>query len=563
MEEFAEEQAPGLGVAAYLDIRDKLVYAEGETDLSFDVGQITLADERSQASIILIAEVEGQLLVGVPGSVWHKKVAKRLLSKSALSKPILTSVVACTEDSREVPADRSLKMWIGFLNSELEGSVEFVADSEVDHVFADEEGQPALPYGLALVEIASEKFVFFTADSGAGDGKGVEGRLQDLEKNLGKIQESLELLLHQKQQDAVPTTAPGPVRANPKKPAKPASIPKELKGLDAGVVNAALAAGISEAHLAEVAGLLSKQPGRMGDLPKDAVKKQVDPLSESEEDDLGGLEEEVQGGASGGGVMEKAIVQLTKVCSALASQKSSRSKDPIDRILDQSASSGSHEGFGSGSSRKNAAALQALRRTLTERPQYLYDTIESRLQEDFSSRPSHPGQPLGGATVRGWLESRSRIQNYIGHVRWTWSVGQIWQCLVDGKNQEARARAALLVAAADQAAIDNGSWLLSQVLLMESPPPYAAFQSHQPPSAHELPHSTLIDPRWMELFVAHVREVDNFQEAKKRLGKGSSSSGASKDGSGDKPEKGDKTPKQKAKAKVKSQARKEGGDEAE
>lgn len=49
MEEFAEEQAPGLGVAAYLDIRDKLVYAEGETDLSFDVGQITLADERSQA----------------------------------------------------------------------------------------------------------------------------------------------------------------------------------------------------------------------------------------------------------------------------------------------------------------------------------------------------------------------------------------------------------------------------------------------------------------------------------------------------------------------------------
>ncbi len=545
-------------VADHLNIRDKLVVLQGQTDLSFEVGQITLVDGSSQASIVLITEVGDQLLVGVPAAVWHKKVAKRLLPRNGLTKPLFSSVVACAEDSREAPSSHSLKMWIGLLHPDLEDSIEFDSEVAVSHYFLDEEGQPALPYGLALVEIASEKFSFLTADSGVGGGIAVEIRLQDLEKNLGKIQESLELLLQRKQDDGPPPAAAGLFRGQPKKSGKPPSPATHLKGLDAGVVNSALSAGIPEAHLAEVAGILNKQPGRMGDLPRETAKKHaVDPLSESEEDGLD-LEEEAGADPSADGGVAKAIVQLTKVCSALAAQKTSRSKDPIDRILDQSSSSASQEGFGSGSSRRNAAALQALRRSLTEKPQYIYSTIESRLQEDFASRPSQPGQPLGGATVRGWLESRSRIQNYIGHVRWSWNVGQIWQCLVDGKNQEARARAALLVAAADQAAVDNGSWLLSQVLLLESPPPYAAFQNHQPPTAHELPHSNLIDPRWMELFVSHVREVDSFQEAKKRLGKGGSGSGPSKEGSLENVERVEKP-----KPKGKSQARKEGGDGAE
>lgn len=541
------------GVGSF-DIRSNLIFSHGKTNLDFKVGRVPLADKVGFSSIVLIAEVDRQILVGVPKLAWHKKTANRLLPPGALTKPVLSSVASCSDEGQDVPSERFLKMWIGLLNPELESSVEFDAGEETDLLFVGDDDLPAFPFGIALVELASEKFTFLTAESGVGGEGKIEERIKDLEKNFSKIQESLELLLQQRQ-------GPGVVprlgaRAKAVAEPKPA---KSVKGLDPAVVRSALAAGIPEDHLLEVAGVVGKQPNKMEDIPRTGPKRNVvEGLSESE-DGIDELEEELAAGDAGDGGVAKAIVQLTKV---LASQKKPRPRDPIERILDMPSSSGSHDGFGSGSSRRNAAALQALRKCLVEKPEYIYSTIEDRLQQDFAARPSHPGQPLGGATVRGWLEARSRIQNYVGHVRWTWSVGQIWQCLVDGKTQEARARASLLVAAADQAAIDNGSWLLSQVLLLEGPAPFGAFQNHQPPAAHELPHSSLIDPRWMELLVSHVKEVDSFQEAKRRLGKGGGGS-SSKETGGDKPDKPVPKVKAKYKAKAKASAQKEAGEEAE
>ena len=166
----------------------------------------------------------------------------------------------------------------------------------------------------------------------------------------------------------------------------------------------------------------------------------------------------------------------------------------MEQILDGPGQGGGGDGSGLGSSRKNAAALRALKKALVEKPEYLYETIETLLQSDFEARPARPGQPLGGASIRGWLESRSRIQNYTSHVRWTWAVAGIWDCLVRDDVKQARARAALLVAAADQAAIDGGSWLLGSVALLEPPAPFHAFSHHQPPSAQDLQHSALLDP---------------------------------------------------------------------
>lgn len=194
-------------------------------------------------------------------------------------------------------------------------------------------------------------------------------------------------------------------------------------------------------------------------------------------------------GVSGDGGVAKAIVKLTKMCSHLAADRKSKSKDPIEQILDSGAS-GSGDVSGLGSSRKNAAALRALKKCLAERPSYIYETIESHLEEDFAARSSRPGQPLGGGTVQGWLESRSRIQNYC-----------------------------CMVAASDQAAVDNGSWLISQVAMLEAPAPFHAFVNHQPPSHQDLQHSVLLDARWMELFISHIREMDSYQESKKKLGK--------------------------------------------
>ena len=68
--------------------------------------------------------------------------------------------------------------------------------------------------------------------------------------------------------------------------------------------------------------------------------------------------------------------------------------------------------------------------------------------------------------------------NYHNHVRWSWQVGGIWDDLMSGNNERARARAGLLLAAADQASIDGGSWVMSTVSLMEGVPPFQEFSKH-------------------------------------------------------------------------------------
>lgn len=137
-------------------------------------------------------------------------------------------------------------------------------------------------------------------------------------------------------------------------------------------------------------------------------------------------------------------------------------------------------------------------------------------RQTFKGGPSKPGNP--GATVRGWLTSRSRVQNYQQHVRWCWSLAGIWDCLIAGRTCEARARCGLLMAAADQASIDSGSWVLSTVGLLEPVPPYQLFNAHSQPTAAEAQHSALYDVRWAEIFLSHLKDVDAFTEAKRKLG---------------------------------------------
>lgn len=252
-------------------------------------------------------------------------------------------------------------------------------------------------------------------------------------------------------------------------------------------MNAALAAGVSSDHLGEVSRLLARGPGRkrLEDVPRPSAvaARSQGPLSESEDE-----EEEVDSGtpSSREARMVKAIGKLTKICSALFDHKTQRSQDPLDKLLDGGIHGLGSEGSGLGSGRRNAAALRTLKRMLLDQPSYIYESIEKNLEQDFMARPSQPGAPLGGGTVRGWLENRSRIQHYVGHIRWSWAVVGIWDALIANKPSEARARCALLLAAADQSSIDGGSWLLANVCMLENLPPYHAFVNHQHPTSQEL-----------------------------------------------------------------------------
>ena len=133
---------------------------------------------------------------------------------------------------------------------------------------------------------------------------------------------------------------------------------------------------------------------------------------------------------------------------------------------------------------------------------------------------SLPGASISRISARGWLEHRSRISSYPGTIRPAWMCAGIWDALAQNRIEEARARAALAVAAFDQQSCDRGNWLLAAEMTLEQPPPYASFASHAPPDAWEIQHTRLVDDRWAELFLAKLKDLAEYQEKKMKLGGG-------------------------------------------
>ena len=544
--------------------RDFVVAQEdGTADFLYRVGRLPLPELGLLTAVVAVADIDGKLLVALPEGVWNRSVAKRLLPQRAISKPLLCSVAACQADKREVLGFDAvdIKVWFGLLHPAMEGDVDYVGEDEIHYHFSPEGEEPLFPYGPALVEVAQAHYSFSTADEGIPKDvpecppnfTGVsEERFQKLELALEGMQRGLQQLLGARV-GASPKTLARPLPPPPvnKAPKSNAVGSQEVAGLEPEVVQSALAAGIPLAHLEEMGSILKGKPRRIEELPRKrpVQKTKQGPLSESEEEE--DVEAEEEGLPSGGSgeqegagpqrSMERAIVKLTAIAAKLAGPKE---KHKIDSLLDGgSGGVAGSESSSIGAGRKNAAAMRALQKCLLEDPKYIFQIMEANLQSDFLARPIQPGEPLAsGTTVRGWLTARSRIQLYHNHVRWAWQVGGIWDCLIAGRHEEARARCALLIGAADQASIDGGNWVVSNVALLEAPPPYQSFATHQSPSPLELQHSVLYDHRWAETFLGHLKEVDSFVDAKKKLGSGK---GAQKDQA----ETGTGQPKPKPKAK--------------
>ena len=507
---------------------------DGSFDLSYAIGNLDLdfVESEKVCEVAAIAVIDGRLLVAVPESVWSRVVAKRRLATRALIKPTLVAVAACLDSARDSEEDIVVqqRVWVGFIHAELEKHLEFINAGEADYPFGEHGGVRAVPFGPALVEVANENFNFMTAESAPGGAEGVldsEARIDHLEAMMKDMKSGLDILLGKATGGAalLPTAKAGKKKTE----ADAASIPRggpgagSLRGLDPATVQNALQAGIPAAHLQEVGKIMKERPKRLEEVPRQRREKPGGPLSESDEEvalaDFGApAEPGVDTGLEGTTQVERAILELTKIAGRLAANKSK--KEQLESLLDGvgAGSATGSEGSSSGGKR-NAAALRALTKCLKDNPKYIYEVIESNLQSDFESRPIQPGEPLSaGTTVRGWLAAKSRVQNYPSHVRWVWQVAGIWDALIGGRSEEARARCALLVGAADQASIDQGSWLISSVSLLEPPPPFQQFATHSTPTIQEAQHTVLYDHRWIDLFVSHLKEVDTYVETKKKLG---------------------------------------------
>lgn len=257
--------------------RDHLVTDGKETNLHYKLGSIQILGHEIFSAVICIAEVESQLLICVPNSVWHKKAKdKKLLPGSAFKKAIAVSVAGVSSLDRETVVDGAdLKVWIGILPPESERYLDFV-----EKQFESTTGEDGhLPFAEALVGAAAEHFTFLSGEeevlqefAGVAD-PGLEDRMSKTEDALMGIQDSLSALLagrerREKGRDpGLKDDAMGKKKlgASEKKAAKPSV---SFDGLEKSVVEAALQAGIEESHLAEMANIVRGHPKRMEDLPR-------------------------------------------------------------------------------------------------------------------------------------------------------------------------------------------------------------------------------------------------------------------------------------------------------
>eukprot|EP00438_Fugacium_kawagutii_P015962 Skav227099 [mRNA] locus=scaffold199:49523:51667:+ [translate_table: standard] len=484
---------------------DHLLFREGTLhDVKCCHIDVSDADEVSVVNLIFVTAHESKYLVAVPQAAWHRTVARRVLPRGALSRPVNVEVVGDSSDGFGV------RVWVGYLAEDLVPSVLPGVSADPGAVsFLDETGAVLLPFGESLMEFANDHFGFLSAVSSpealAGD-PAAQGSVPELGSRLSAF-------------------------AN----------------LDPSVVASALAAGVPSEHLSKLSELFAKKPSQMHDLPRRSPPVGRNVLSESEEEEDPLADAVVQGDGGGGGdsPVEKAVLQLTKLVSSMA--KKEKKSSGFESILERG-EGGSAESSGSSTqARSKAAAFQRLKAALQERPEWLYTSIEEKLIEDFSLSRSAPGTSTTSATSRGWVEHRSRLGHYPATIRFAWVVAGIHDSLRSNDIAQARARCALALAAIDQSSLDGGSWTLAQEFLLELPPPYNAFANRRQPEPHEQIATRLADDRLVEILLWRLKDRDSFLESRKRLTQAS----RPKQPPQNPPPKA--APKNKAKAKAKSQ----------
>eukprot|EP00439_Symbiodinium_sp_Y106_P035723 s3873_g4.t1 len=154
------------------------------------------------------------------------------------------------------------------------------------------------------------------------------------------------------------------------------------------------------------------------------------------------------------------------------------------------------------------------------------------MMEDFVGAQTGPHQEERRLTVRGWLEHRSHLQSFAGPIRQGWTLATIVDLLNSGQAEQAKATALLAIAALDQSAIDNGNWLLAAEFSMDHQPPFASFQRPRTLDNLEAKQTRIVDPRWISLFMARIRERDAFHIRQSSTSPGGQPGGGESGGGG-------------------------------
>ena len=264
---------------------------DGETaEQDYLVGSLAVGEGRS-LEVIFVCDIDGRTLVAVPQVAWNRRAGPRKLPPGALVKATAVEVAGASRASRTEIADGArIKIWLGFLIEDLVASVSFDSDgSDIDYRFQATGGDAGfLPHSAALVEVAKDKFQFHTASENPAPrpaplpvaDPALDQRMVRLEEAVATMAASLKTLTQAASRPAAP--APSPQSSTPRAERRPTVSTEELQGLDAGVVRAALAAGVDKASLEDMAKLLAGNPAKQ---LKDTRLKRPVPKAALEESD--------------------------------------------------------------------------------------------------------------------------------------------------------------------------------------------------------------------------------------------------------------------------------------
>ncbi len=401
----------------------------GECREHYELGYLEVGTEDGVAIcyVIPILVQEDKPLVAVPAQAWSRTASGRYLPKGTLTKAVLLEVAAAEEEIEGFGGE-VVKIWMGFLSAEAEGTFQVGEAEEPGACGFGDGSNERMPAPEALLSVAAEHFAFQTAQSAVEPTAkpGAKKKTKaDMEKRVLQLENSLEdikALLTDLPKQIQNTSGVNPASAAQSSTALPL-------GLDPGVVAAAKAAGVPEEQIRKIGGMMQK-PNRMVEvIGGGGAPRRRNELSETEEEEEEQVQPEEKGVAATGAV-EKAVVQLTKLVAKMA--KTKHAKSGLEGILERAESGGAGlEGGVSSSSggRSKAAAYVKLKEALLKHPNWISQSIEQQMEEDFNSVRSQPGAGAVLTTSRAWVEHRSRLGPYPSTIRAAWLIAGIHDSL--------------------------------------------------------------------------------------------------------------------------------------
>lgn len=325
--------------------------------------------------------------------------------------------------------------------------------------------------------------------------KSVEKRIGTLEGDVGKISSRIEDLFNLLEPKA-------------KSPPARASAPKEAE-VDPEVAKL----GLTKEQEAAVAKMLDR-PSRF---KKDPPPTKKQGKKESSNDLLGetsGEDDEVNEAPKeepAGQPVERAICLLTQILRA-----KEKSSDTLEDIYAGSRAATSSEGTLTYASSSKGGGLEALKRLLIKKPELFEKMIFDHMRRQ--NRGSAESQSSSGdPDPLFWAEHRSMIDDHPANSHWSWLMATILALLSETppKIQEAKSRLLLGLAAAEQVAIDGGSWIYAgELLLLDQPVPSQSLSTHSARGLKE-PHTTLVDAQLFQQITD--KAVEDLVERKKKL----------------------------------------------